>query len=217
MSSKLVLNAKKKATSAGVPRRHDVVALTLFVGGIEVLGDEQLVGEVVPPLAVETSADDVATSAVNQRAQERACSINVPFNAVVPQQARELRANERCVAQRGRRDEPAGIELAPCASSNQLHVGALAGLSDGSRAAFGQGHKHAQGFEHAFLATEMPPKIFVQEHRLLEVAAQRCELVRADCRGASAFLRIAGVRPANRVTSAKVLIITMLSSRCADE
>jgi hypothetical protein len=28
---------------------------------------------------------------------------------------------------------------------------------------------------------KMLPKIFVQEHRLLEVAAQRCELVRADC------------------------------------
>jgi hypothetical protein len=64
-----------------------------------------------------------------------------------------------------------------------LPVGALAVLSDGSRAAFGQGHKHAQRFEHAFLATEMLPKIFVQEHRLLEVAAQRSELVRADGAG----------------------------------
>jgi hypothetical protein len=105
MSLKRVLNAKKKATLSGsfldVPRCHDVVALALFFGGIEVLGDEQLVGEVVPPFAVVTSADDVATSAANQRAQERACTFNVPFNTVVPYQARELPAPNGASAQRG--------------------------------------------------------------------------------------------------------------------
>jgi hypothetical protein len=59
MSSKFVLNAKKKATSCRSWAWHVIIMtwlpLALFVGSVEILGDEQLVGEVVPPFAVETA------------------------------------------------------------------------------------------------------------------------------------------------------------------